>query len=316
MRQTSDDNAMFVPQYRYETPSAFPNRNALSPPTLAQPPKTADGSLYLSTASFGSRAGGSILNRPPSALLRSPVTGIPQGDNAYDRRPATSYAEMQRTSDTLLSKSYNDVDSLMHPALRNDSKAKGPIREVVSMGSLEAFGRNFTDDTPFKAGAGATRSQRSPSEDWQRVTYDSNLLQPPQEAHRTSWDRSGFLNNFPVRPKQFLRRSLTPRLYNPQDVSLDSESKTDQGGEMAGNRERQKTIGRMLLAVCLLFPPLWFVLACGGLDSLVATWTGGAVRGVGSTEKKIALALASVVCVGAVVGIVVGITVGAAGAPK
>jgi hypothetical protein len=109
-----------------------------------------------------------------------------------------------------------------------------------------------------------------------------------------------------------MRRSLTPHLYNPQDIALDdSRSDSEFQGDSTDYHQRQQKIGRMLLASCLIFPPLWFVMACGGFDSFVVTWTSGNVRGVGSFEKKIALVLATVVGLGAVIGVIVGVSMAA-----
>ena len=109
-----------------------------------------------------------------------------------------------------------------------------------------------------------------------------------------------------------MRRSLTPHLYNPQDIALEDRKADGEVQEHNTNHhQRQQKVGRMLLAACLLFPPLWFVMACGGFDSFVVGWTGGAVRGVGSLEKKIALVLATVVGIGAVIGVVVGVSLAA-----
>jgi len=292
MRQTSDDNRVFVPQYHYDAPFSFPNRNALGAPTPAQPPKTADGSPY-PPSPLANRVGGSILKRPPSAILHSPATNsfvgdIPQGDDTYDVPPG---------------KSQKARESQTHPALRDP-------RSGDSMTSLEIFG-NGTRAGHFgaqqnKPDAGRLSQDVAASEDGQRTTNHNNgLLQPPQEAHRFSWDPSRFLGQFPARPRQFMRRSLTPHLYSPQDVDLDP-TKVDQDHTTA---HRQRKIGRLLLLACMLFPPLWFVMACGGFDTFIASWTSGTVRRVGSGERKIALVLATVVCIGAVVGVVVGISV-------
>ncbi|KAA8903588.1 hypothetical protein FN846DRAFT_53749 [Sphaerosporella brunnea] len=325
MRQTSDDEPILVPQYRYDVP--FPNRNALSSPNFARPPKTADGNVY---SSLGHRMSGSILRRPPSAILRSPVGTIPQGDDTYDLRPKTT-PDQQRGSGMFLSKSYNDMDSLVHPALRASNKP----RDVISMTSLEDFssglrGVSFTGERVDTAG---TYRNKPTSEDGQRTTCSNNnnnnnnnnesnnkgnnesknksnnnndRLRPPPEAQRSSWNSSRFLNQLPVRPREFMRRSLTPHLYNPQDIYID-QSKFDP----TENRERQQKIGRMLLAVCLLFPPMWFVMAGGGFDPFVANWTRGSIRKVGSIEKRLALILATVVCLGAVIGVVVGVSIAA-----
>ncbi|KAF8254098.1 hypothetical protein K440DRAFT_639877 [Wilcoxina mikolae CBS 423.85] len=322
MRQTPDDNPIFVPQYHYDAPLSFPNRNALGPPAVAKPPpRTADGTTFSST-SFANRMGGSILKRPPSALLRTDSpNSIPQGDYTFDSRPRTSPTE-QHHSSMLVSKSHNDMDSLIHPALRDVPEISGKPREVVSMTSLEMFGNGFRNDRFSELGRGRdTRDSRdqdpvAEASTGRRVAY-GNLLQPPPATHRrSSWDparlSARLLHQFPARPKQFMRRSLTPHLYNPQDIALDDNRSDSEfhGGE-TDHHQRQQKIGRMLLASCLIFPPLWFVMACGGFDSFVATWTGGNVRGVGSTEKKIALVLATVVGLGAVIGVIVGVSMAA-----
>jgi len=314
MRQTPDDNPIFVPQYHYDAPLSFPNRNALGPPSVAKPPKTADGTTF-SSKSFANRMGGSILKRPPSAMLRTDSpNSIPQGDYTYDSRPRTSPTE-QHHSSMLVSKSHNDMDSLIHPALRDVPEKSGKPREVVSMSSLEVFGNGFRNDHFSELGRGRdtrdSNDQDPSASTGRRVAYGT-LLHPPPAAHRrSSWDPSRILQ-FPVRPKQFMRRSLTPHLYNPQDIALDdSRSDSEFQGDSTDYHQRQQKIGRMLLASCLIFPPFWFVMACGGFDSFVVTWTSGNVRGVGSFEKKIALVLATVVGLGAVIGVIVGVSMAA-----
>jgi hypothetical protein len=248
---------------------------------------------------------GSILQRPPSAVLRSPTGSIPQGDDTYDARPKTTTApEQHRGTGMPFTKSSNDMNSLVHPALRGLDPPGKPRREIVSMGSLEVFSSGLRDVTFIDERADT--SHKPASEDGQRTTSNNDLLRPPPNAHRTSWDPSRFLSQLPARPKQFLRRSLTPRLYNPQDVDLD-QTKFDP----VEIRQQQRTIGRMLLAVCVLFPPMWFVMACGGFDPFITNWTHGAVRKVGGVEKKIALILATVIGLGAVIGVVVGISIAA-----
>lgn len=78
--------------------------------------------------------------------------------------------------------------------------------------------------------------------------------------------------------------------------------------------KRQTKIGRMLLFACLIFPPLWVLVACGGFDSAVQSATGGQVRCVGRLEKRIAIVLSTVTMVALVVGVVVGVSVAATAA--
>jgi hypothetical protein len=248
---------------------------------------------------------GSILQRPPSAVLRSPTGSIPQGDDTYDARPKTTASpEQHRGSGMPLTRSSNDMNSLIHPALRVLEPPRKPRREVISMGSLEVFSSGLRGVSFI--GERADTSHTPASEDGQRTTCNNDRLRPPSNAQRSSWDPSRFLSQLPARPKQFLRRSLTPRLWNPQDVDLD-QTKFDP----VESRQQQRKIGRMLLAACVLFPPMWFVMACGGFDPFITNWTHGAVRKVGGVEKKIALVLATLICLGAVIGVVVGISIAA-----
>jgi len=69
--------------------------------------------------------------------------------------------------------------------------------------------------------------------------------------------------------------------------------------------ERQQRIGRALILCCLMFPPLWIVIASGGLDPLVAFVTNGEVSTVGKSEKRIAAVLGGSLFFGIVLTIVI-----------
>ncbi|KAI5781902.1 hypothetical protein EDC01DRAFT_233980 [Geopyxis carbonaria] len=325
MRRTSNDNPVLVPQYRFQATSAFPNRNALGPPLLANPPKTADGTTF-SSMSFANRPSGSILRKPPSAaILRSPVVdsyvSIPQGDQTYDRRPRTSHG----------GESISSSDSMVHPAFRitSASSDSSRARKVASMSSLEMFGNGLRlgsagepsgqipTGSPSIARTSFARTEYSEIEEIPGRSIQIDRLQPPERSHRSSWDPSRYLGHLTSsrRPSKFLRRSLTPHLYSPQEIGLESMSNKSDGGSSHGlsppELDRQKNIGRCLILLCLAFPPLLFVFACGGFDSFIASWTNGQVKRVASTEKKIALILGTFLLVAAVAGIIAGVSLAA-----
>ncbi|KAI5821488.1 hypothetical protein BZA77DRAFT_7128 [Pyronema omphalodes] len=351
MRQTTDEKPIFVPHYRYDSALSFPNRNALAVPSLAKPPNTSDG--MPGSPTFANRLGGSgsILTRPPSAMLRaeSDTSGsnlslaIPQGDFSYDlqHRPKTSHAETYHPAGHA-----QDRQSLIHPALRHDPE-RNVKRDVVSMTGLETLGSQFRNASPFSRlshGRDADsleityaesnrHSQYTQASNDRHVTYGESLAPPTPAPTKTRFSNR-FSNRFsrvswrppqlllfqmlPKRPKKFMRRSLTPHLYNAQDIALDKSDTESQMAQMVQENEdmakRQTKIGRMLLFACLIFPPLWVLVACGGFDSAVQSATGGQVKCVGRLEKKIAIVLATVTMVALVVGVVVGVSVAATAA--
>ena len=303
MRQTPDDNPILVPQYRYPSPLSFTNRNALgtAAPAMAKTYPTVEGSIF-PAQSLSHRASGSILKRPPGAVLRSPVAEafeIPQGDHAYDAG-AWGSVELHRPGSAISSSD----------AHFRTSHQPGRDSYALSMNSLENFGGGFKTVTPKSSADDINRIPSEEHDDRRRVRY-SDLPKEPEPTQRSSWlEPRGRYLQVPRRPRQFLRRSLTPHLYNPQDIDLDriyTNANEDQGLQMLALQE-QKRVGRFLLAVCTFFPPLWFVIACGGADSFVASWSNGQVRMIGSMEKKIALVLAGIAGIGALIGVVVGVT--------
>lgn len=69
--------------------------------------------------------------------------------------------------------------------------------------------------------------------------------------------------------------------------------------------ERQQRIGRALILCCLIFPPLWIVIASGRLDPLVAFITNGEISTVGRSEKRIAAVMGGSLFFGIVLTIVI-----------
>lgn len=79
--------------------------------------------------------------------------------------------------------------------------------------------------------------------------------------------------------------------------------------EMQEEYEAQRRVGRLVMLLCLLFPPLLFVMAGGGMDMAVESVTKGKVKRIGSREKRIALILGTVLAIAVVVAVVVGVSV-------
>ncbi|KAL7268004.1 hypothetical protein RUND412_009388 [Rhizina undulata] len=339
MRQTPDNVPILVPQYNFNPTSSFPNRNALTTPK--------NSSRFIA--------------RPQSAVLPPPKPRdaciIPQGDDAFDSYepsvhsiPGVFRTEEVRRKSIVHSRSSNDIDTLVHPALRvPTSDGKRDRRNVVSMSSVEVFALTGRNSSEAHSTAGTRTS---------RVTW-SDVPPPRSQGSSTAGNKVGLgerltditaalnqleggtansYNNtndkkkkskkaelkvprparrIPIRP-EILRRSMTPRLYRPRPLSdhwRDLFGVNLEGGgnvfEASEYRAKEARAGRIMLAMCLLFPPLLFVLAWGGFDNSVDSWTAGEVKEVGVVEKRIAMVLGSVVVVGVIAGVIVGVTLGA-----
>lgn len=289
MRETSDENQILVPHYNYHPGSGFPNRNALTAPAptkLPQAPKDA--------ATIQSHGTPSI-TKPPSVHLRSgsDASSIPQGDGGHD-----GAAEEPESP-------------LMPPRMRFGSQDP---RSVTSMSSVEFFGGGFPMVTPQETGVRLVGSSLANEPGKKRVHYNNM----PQTEVEEDLDVIG-----PISPPRALMESLPTRpgvkrgsahLWAPREIgdaySVETGINVKPVIEKAEHRRREARVGRFLLAFCLVFPPLLFVMACGGFDSLAPGMSNGELRKIGSTEKKLALVIGSTIAIGAIVGIVVGLSVG------
>ncbi|KAL8832776.1 MAG: hypothetical protein Q9191_000048 [Dirinaria sp. TL-2023a] len=75
---------------------------------------------------------------------------------------------------------------------------------------------------------------------------------------------------------------------------------------------RQKELGRVILVLCILLPPLWLLFGHGYLDYMMDYLTYGACRGMRKEEKRVALFLGYSTIAAVVIGIPVGVVVGTA----
>lgn len=238
------------------------------------------------------------------------------------------------------SMSENKMQSLVHPALRNPERqsARGERqRPAVSMGSLEGLagfglgrlvtgtpngtgrriaGSSLADDSDLSMG---DRPQDSSDKSPKRaqmggvddITFVPPLQRNPTEPHysakaKASIPRSS--SRLPMRPK-ILRRSMTPRLYDPRPLGESWKDLPNYDAEAMRNdahsreyRMKEKRAGRITLAFCLLFPPLLLLAAMGTFDATVDAWTEGEVKGVGRPEKRIAAVVGGVFAIGVVAG--------------
>lgn len=274
------------------------------------------------------------------------------GDQAYDspngspRYPGYS-SDISDSNGGSMSHSLSEgkMDSLVHPAHRNggDGPSKRErSRAVLSMGSLEGLagfglGRLVTG-TPNGTGrrvAGSSladtsdlsmshRLEDSPGKRVKRVRMsgiDQISAAPPLaqsnptahhghgESKLPSVPRSG--SRLPMRPK-ILRRSMTPRLYEPRPLGESWKDLADYNPEAPQDEEyskeyraKERKAGVIVLALCLLFPPLLLLAAMGVFDTTVDGMTGGEVKGVGKTEKRVAAVVGGLFAIAAVVGGVV-----------
>lgn len=229
MRETSDHQPILVPEYRFSG-SVFPNRNSLSEPQPALQLQPPDSPTH------------SILRRPPSAVLRSPLqeTFPSQGDYAEDSRPPSPIAPPSPT-----------LPRGLFTSNRHRSDSRTPIISI----------------TPSLAPPSTTSlPSQIPN------THNRESLQPPPHHVRTptpsSSRRQSWLDRIlqsprprSDRPSKFLRRSLTPRLYNAHEVAMSARREQDNDDyvrEMQEEYEAQRRVGRLVMLLCLLFPCLLY----------------------------------------------------------
>ncbi|KAK6340474.1 hypothetical protein TWF730_002225 [Orbilia blumenaviensis] len=94
-------------------------------------------------------------------------------------------------------------------------------------------------------------------------------------------------------PKILVSRYGIPALRQPEDAYTGDEINE---GRWPERYKRQKRIGRSLLCMCIVMPPLWLIMAAGLLDNLVAEMTSGEIWGVGRPEKVLAAWFGGLFC--------------------
>lgn len=346
IRQTSDAVPILVPQYFYPGDGAFPNRNALSSPIRAKFSPVSP--INTSAMFFGGQYNSSPIAKPQDAYTRSPDSSnsyyrMQGGDQAFDSPiesprypyPSSDGYDSHRGSMTH-SHSENKMESLVHPALRNGGDGEPSkyerSRAVVSMGSLEGItgfgmGRLITG-TPNGTGrrlAGSSLAdtsdlniiQDSPAKRVRMSGIDQIALVSPLVQHNPTeprYERKKGIKvpryglRLPRRPKD-LRRSMTPRLYDPRPLGDSwrdlSSYNPEAWQEDEYNREyraKEKRASMIILALCVLFPPLFLLAAMGAFDTTVDGWTNGEVKRVGRVEKRIAAVAGGLFAIAAVVG--------------
>ena len=212
---------------------------------------------------------------------------IPQGDQTYDI-------------------------SEVHPAFRRSTDNDSEY--AASNTHLDAFGGGLRAAATAPDGSNIDITRPDPgTPSIQRLSFTD--LPTPEPARRRSWSPAKYLPVPSRRPAKFLRRSLTPHLYSPQDIALESMGEKEMSGSQQQQspphaiRRRERRIGRMLMLMCIVFPPLLFILASGGFDSFVASWTKGEIRRIGSPEKRHSLILGTILMIVVVVAVVSGVSV-------
>lgn len=240
------------------------------------------------------------------------------------------------------SASEGKVDSLVHPALRDGQPSRRErSRAVFSMGSLEGIvgfglgrlitgtpngtgrrlaGSSLADNSDLSIGhrldspgKRVKRVRMSGVDDIAPIPSPSPIQHNPathsREEAKAPVPRSS--SRLPMRPK-ILRRSMTPRLYEPRplgdsqrDLSeFDIEAPQDTEHSRV-YRTKEKRASIIVLALCMLFPPLLLLVAMGTFDTVVDGWTNGQVKGVGKIEKRVAAVVGGAFAIAAVVGGVV-----------
>jgi hypothetical protein len=155
--------------------------------------------------------------------------------------------------------------------------------------------RPFTPATPKQVAS--HRRQRSFFGGSSRKAPDPEHGFPDSEEQPTP-----HLPNPPV-PRLGLKR---PVVYSQAHLRRHPRFDSDTG--LALSRRKQH-LSRIVLSLCLLFPPLLLVYGYGGMDSLMVSLSYGEITRFGNTEKRAALVLGYGLAISAVIGIVVGMIV-------
>ncbi|KAG0635850.1 hypothetical protein HOY80DRAFT_1056004 [Tuber brumale] len=347
MRRTPDETPILVPQYMFSSESSFPNRNALTLPIPAKiSSSNLRGADHIPLAT---RYGSSPITKPEGAVVRSLdlnnsyYSGVIRGGQADDSpaHPARYSGSHKSVSQSM---SDSQMGELVHPAHRQASRVSrhgGRDRGVVSMGSLEGIagiglrsmpspglsggkfvGSSLADtsdighpleDTTAKSGINQKRVRMGVNLDEIAPAPQHYFEREPEVRKKRRSYLPPALGPRPMRPKD-LRRSMTPHLYAPRPLGdswkdlADIESLPD-NEQTLEYRKREKRVGRLLLAFCMLFPPLLLVVAWGGFDVTVEGWTSGQLKGVGRVEKRIAAWVGGTFAVCVVAGIIAGAVV-------
>ncbi|KAH0606673.1 uncharacterized protein H6S33_003507 [Morchella sextelata] len=346
MRQTSDETPILVPQYFYPS-DGFPNRNALTTPTRSTfSPLSSINTSNAGAMPFAGQYGSSPIAMPKNVLTRDSSSSFYMrmgGDQAVDSRNCSprsprfpEYGSMPGSPFESNTHSPNETTPI-HPALRSPEQTpvhKGGRRQDISTGNQHGIEMDLlVTGTPGGTGrrlAGSSLAGGSDTMSNDRLGVDTrkqvrmsgidevNFIPPLQDsttnASRKKESRSWaslYGTRLPRRPKD-LRRSMTPRLYDPRRISDSwTDISNDDPEAMRGEshnrtyRMQEKRLGRIILALCVLFPPLLLLVAIGSFDAMVDSWSNGEVKGVGKSEKRIAAIVGGVLAVSAVVGGVV-----------
>ncbi|KAH8150792.1 uncharacterized protein LAJ45_04973 [Morchella importuna] len=347
MRQTSDETPILVPQYFYPS-DGFPNRNALTTPTRSTfSPLSSINTSNAGAMPFAGQYGSSPITMPKNVLTRDSSSSFYMrmmgGDQAVDSRNCSprsprfpEYGSVPGSPFESNTHSPNETTPI-HPALRSPEQTpvhKGRRRQDISTGNQHGIEMDLlVTGTPGGTGrrlAGSSLAGGSDTMSNDRLGVDArkqvrmsgidevNFIPPlqdsstsaPRKNESRSW-ASLYGTRLPRRPKD-LRRSMTPRLYDPRRISDSwTDISNDDPEAMRGEshnrtyRMQEKRLGRIILALCVLFPPLLLLVAIGSFDTMVDSWSNGEVKGVGKSEKRIAAIVGGVLAVSAVVGGVV-----------
>ena len=139
----------------------------------------------------------------------------------------------------------------------------------------------------------------------QRSLFGGSFRTAPDVEHgfpESEEQPTSYLPTPPI-PRVGLKR---PLVYSQAHLRRHPRFDSDTG--LALSRRKQH-LSRIVLSLCLLFPPMLLVYGYGGMDSLMVSLSYGEITRFGSTEKRAALVLGYGLAISAVIGIIVGMIV-------
>ncbi|EWC45787.1 hypothetical protein DRE_05124 [Drechslerella stenobrocha 248] len=287
-RASEAEEPIFVPVYTFEPPGKFPDRSRITAP------KTVPRFVNHTPRNF-SLPGRSTSKSTPrsssdSAEMLLGGSGTFDGTDPYDiQAPETAYGahmKTRRSSGPMLPVP-RSPQALMPTSPTSHSSRVGQLPKIMQPLGAEKY---------FKKETASQRFEREHSHyfhDLDRVERAEGIASPNEPIHRPRYS--------------FTARYGVPSMNRPPDAYIGDDINP---GRWPDRYKRQKRIGRSLLCVCVLMPPMWLIMAVGLLDNLVLEMTDGDIWGVGQSEKVAAAWLGGIFCFSLVVAIItVGVVV-------
>ncbi|KAI9892060.1 MAG: hypothetical protein M1814_001765 [Vezdaea aestivalis] len=142
-------------------------------------------------------------------------------------------------------------------------------------------------------------------------------LQPRSAGHVRGESERPFLNlSISEDPRSYTQTPPVPRTFEPfilEHAHLQRHPRDDSSHGLI-LWKRKKNISRVVLCICMLFPPMLLLYGYGFMDNVMISLSHGEISRFGRTEKRLALLLGWGLGLCAIVGIIIGMVIVGLGA--